>query len=99
MQALEVFEIAVEEWILVVPFDLKCDNAHAGMGFHMIDLVRCRLARYAVDGLPHLEDMFAPTHRGKRSAQPLSEFGFAASAADDLGDRQFDRIQRGADFE
>ena len=49
---------------------------------------------HTVDGLLDFEDVFFPTHRGQRSTQPLSEQGFSAAAADDLRDRQLDRVQR-----
>jgi hypothetical protein len=43
VQPLKVLQVAVEEWILVVPLDFERDDAAIGEGTDMIDLMGDRL--------------------------------------------------------
>ena len=59
IEALVVFQISVEEWILVVPLDFQgnepiCECAH------VVDLVTDRLTLLPVDGLFHFEFGLGP---------------------------------------
>ena len=97
VEPLEVFEIAIEERILVVPFDLEREGTFLAWP-DVIDLMADRLLGYAVDCLSQLEVVLRPAERGKPATQALRHLGFAAATTDDLGHRQRYVQQRAFEF-
>jgi hypothetical protein len=83
VQAFEILEIAVEERIFVVPFDLERDHAFIIFG-HMIDFVGNGFAPHAVDRSHDFEFMLAPPFFDEGASKPLRRFGFAPARTDDL---------------
>lgn len=94
MQAFEIFQVAIEKRVLIVPFDFEGDNAFFECA-DVIHFVRYRFALYAVDRLFDGEVDFLPAFGGQAVTQPLCAFCFPSTPADDFGygDRQF--FQRG----
>jgi DGQHR domain-containing protein len=85
VQAFEVFQVAVEEGILVVPLNLKRDDPGRQLA-HMVDFMRDRFAGHAVNALLDREDRFAPIQVRQNMAQALGALGLSTAGANDLLD-------------
>ena len=83
VESLEVLQIAIEERILVVPFDFQSDGTSVG-STHMVDFMRDRSPLHIVDGLPDDDIAFDPFPFRQGSSKPLRRFGLPASALDQL---------------
>ena len=88
VQALEIFQIAVEKRIFVVPLDFTADRANRGNPSHVIDLVGGGLSLHAVDVFRHNELMFYPSQLGERAPCALCEACLATARANDFRDWQ-----------
>jgi hypothetical protein len=84
VQPLKVLQVAVEEWILVVPLDFERDDAAIGEGTDMIDLMGDRLPLDAVDALFDREIDLVPAQLGQGAPETLSALCLASTRADDL---------------
>ena len=59
MEAFEIFQIAVKEGVLVVPFDFQSEGA-AFKFFNVINLVRDGFAQFTIHDFIDLEAMLLP---------------------------------------
>ncbi len=95
MQALEVFQIPVEERVLVVPLDLQRQRAGPARA-NVVDLVAGPVPeRPAVHRGHDLEHVLAPAGARQHPAQPLGRGRLAAARGDQLRGRNRDFAQRG----
>ncbi len=92
MQALEVLQIAVEERVLVVPFDLE-RNRSCVERFHLVDLVRLRFFLDSINDPLNDEIMLAPVVSGQSVAKALRPLCLAASRSDNFLTRNGRRQQ------
>jgi len=99
MQALKILQVTIEKRIFVIPLDFQRDRA-AGKFADVIDLVRNRLAHFAVDDF--LNDKFGlrPAQLSERFAEPLRALRLTPAASDSRGRKQDRaRVAGGQDYE
>jgi len=90
VQPFKIFEITIVEWVFVVPLDLKRDPAEVWLcaeAPHVVDLMGLALPLHAVDAFLDHEGRLNPIFGRERSAYPLRPLSLAATARDNLLNR------------
>jgi hypothetical protein len=72
MQALEILQIAIEKWVLVIPLDLK-RNCSSLERSDVVDFVRLRFSLNPVDDPLDNEDVLLPAMLGESVAKHLGK--------------------------
>ena len=97
MESLKILEVAIEEWVLVVPLYFQ-GNSTVISSPHMVDLVRNHSPFPAIDGFSDDDVAFDPIQFGQGSSEALGETCLAATAADQFHIRDSYRREGGAQF-
>jgi hypothetical protein len=84
VKPLEVLEVAVKKWILVIPLYLEGYDAAILELSNVVNNVRLGFALYSIDSLLDLECIVRPASVCKRLTQTLRTFGFSAARADNF---------------
>ena len=85
MKTVEVFQIPIEKWIFIVPFDLK-SNCAICTYFDVVDFVRFGKSCPIVDFLLNVKRAFLPLDFVEVATQPLRNLGLTAATPNELDD-------------
>ncbi len=77
MQALEVFQVSVKKRVFVIPLNFTPYCSDAFDSLNVINFMRSRFTRNAVNSFLYFEVVLGPSKAGKRLSKPLRKFGFA----------------------
>jgi len=97
MKALEIFEIAIEKWVLVIPLNFKRDCAVLSAA-NVINLVTYRFSSDAINNLAELKIVLRPMKSCQSSTQPLRHLGLPTAASNDLRYRKRNIEERAFQF-
>src|SRR5262249_519699 len=86
MQPFEILQVAIEEWVFVVPLDFQRHESRIEFA-DVIYLMRDGFPLFAIDGLPNDKFCLRPLAAGQVLAKPLSTLCLAAAAGNNLLDR------------
>jgi len=83
MEPPEIFQIAVEERILVIPLNFQNNRAVRGFSY-MVDLVGCGRPFHTIHGLLDDDALRSPTIGSQRSTKSLGGAGFSSPTTHDF---------------
>jgi hypothetical protein len=80
MQSFEILQVAVEEWVFVIPLDLQRDKACIEFA-DVIYLMRGSFSLFTIDSLPNDKFCLRPIAARQVLAKPLSALCLAPSTS------------------
>ncbi len=85
VEAMEVFSVAVKEWVFVIPLDFQ-GNSAALKSLDVVYIMGRGIGYIVIDTLFDIEVCLGPAAISQIVAQPLGDLRLPAAAANDLRD-------------